>query len=421
MRTLQAVLVLPLMLSTFLSTQAADDAAGRSLANSPPFATNFAFVPDKVTAGTPFQFFVDISKATTEPTTVILDFGDGTPVENLDATKKKFATTSHTYAAEGGYTIRITVSHNGFNISTFAPVQVGAGIVVNPTNAAGLSITDANGVSREAGSRFAGGVVNARAFISGGTAFSATTEFDDFPGRQTVVTGLDTSHTYADAGIFIVTTTVSGTSNIFYFGGTGGRVRKTIGVSSRDVGASDAPVDPASREIKVTKTQGKFLFTDSTKTDAVSFTGVIQLPAGFDPARADGNVIQVGAGNVTDTFTVDAKGKLMGPSVKGRVSKAQIKYPKLAGATAVGGELATLSVTYSIADLDILGFDTEGITSSVGSGIESNQKAIRREIQFAILLNGVTYSAKVAVNYKLSKPKKGEFEAPSGQFVQRKF
>jgi hypothetical protein len=239
------------------------------------------------------------------------------------------------------------------------------------------------------------------------------------PGRSSAVAGINTTHTYADAGIFIVTTTVTGTTTVFG-GGTGGKVRRTIGISSRDVGVSSALPDPASREINVTKTQGKFLFADSTKTDAVSFTGIIQLPAGFDPARPDGNVISVGAGNVTDTFTADAKGKMTAPSTKGRIKKAQVKYPKLTGTTAAGGELATITVTYSIADLDVLGFDTEGITSAPATGIESNQKAIRREIQFAVLLGGVTYDAKVTVNYKLSKPKKGESESASGQFVTRK-
>jgi len=123
----------------------------------------------------------------------------------------------------------------------------------------------------------------------------------------------------------------------------------------------------------------------------------------------------VGVGNVTDTITVDGKGKATGPSVKGRISKIQIKYPKLTGAVTAGGEVAAITVTYSLANLDTAGFDTDGISNQL-RGVEFNQKQVFREVQFNLLVGGVDYKTLVPVGLKLSKPNKTTFDRDSGSF-----
>jgi len=70
------------------------------------------------------------------------------------------------------------------------------------------------------------------------------------------------------------------------------------------------------------------------------------------------------------------------------------------GVTTVGGEAATVTVTYSTKNMVANGFDTEGISAQatdVGNG-----KTAPRNIQVAILLDGSPYQMLAPVDYKLS-------------------
>lgn len=421
----------------------ASEVRASSSANSPPFLEDLRIEPAQITdLTTPVNLFFKISKATQQPTDIrvtaflegvagaqsltVLQLEGGKNPQTIvspttqiviNATGTTGAFASIRFPAAGTYQFTVVVAHNGFTPTTTNTVKVavGAATVLNPTNAAGVATTDSDGVvSTEKASRFKNGVVNVRSFVAGGQATSATVDFEDIPGRANSAVGLNTTHTYANTGLFVITANVTGTTSAT-FGGTGGKVRTTIGIASRDINESGALTPPADVSIVVKKAQGKFLFTDDAKPDSVSVSGSIQLPAGFDPARPDGNAISVGVGNVTDTITVDAKGKATGPSVKGRITKIQVKYPKLTGPLTAGGEVAAITVTYSLANLDTAGFDTDGISNQL-RGVEFNQKQVFREVQFNLLVGGVDYKTLVPVGLKLSKPNKTTFDRDSGSF-----
>lgn len=437
MQTLRSIVSL---LALVLVATIATEVRASSSANSPPFLEDMRIEPAQITDATaPVNLFFKISKATQQNTTIrITAFLEGaagaqsltvlaieagknsqslispTTQLNIDATGTTGAFASIRFPAAGTYQLTVVVAHNGFTPTTTNTVKVAVGpaTVLNPTNAAGVFTSDTDGAVSF--SRFKNGIVNVRSFVAGGTASSATVDFEDVPGRANSAVGLNTTHTYINTGLFVITSTVSGTTDAT-FGGTGGKVRTTIGIGSREINESTALTPPADVSIIVKKAQGKFLFTDDAKPDSVSVSGSIQLPAGFDPARADGNAISVGVGNVTDTVTIDAKGKATGASVKGRISKIQVKYPKLTGAVTAGGELAAITVTYSLANLDTAGFDTDGI-SNLLRGVEFNQKSVFREVQFNLLVGGVDYKTLVPVGLKLSKPNKTTFDRDSGSF-----
>ncbi|MGD0089313.1 MAG: hypothetical protein ABSE73_05275 [Planctomycetota bacterium] len=329
-----------------------------------------------------------------------VDYGDGTSynIDNAAMAAALKGSVQHTYAAAGIYAAALTVASPMLSASATIYVIVGRGTVVNPTNGVGIMATDINGVPRgddTAIPRFIGGAVNLSVLPTRATANNANTDFGD-PSVTTTVTGLKPSHTYAKSGIYVATcTALNGTVPV-------GKARKTLNVSSRDTGDSGALPDPPSASVTIKKLQGKFMFNSQAKPDSVSLSAKIALPAGFSPAGPSGNSLAAGIGNITDTVAVDAKGKASVPGALGRITKAKIKFPKLNG-TAVGGELAQIDVTISLAGLSALGFDTEGITSQFRSD-EHALKAASRQIQVDLLLNGVAYETLAPVQYKLSKP-----------------
>ena len=341
---------------------------------------------------------------------ISLNFGDGT-FQNISVSEIN-TPVSKTYAAAGVYQARLTVSAGGFFDQITRFVIVGDGTVVNPLNGLSMTATDANGQSRDAGSRdagassrFVGGVVNVKVDISRTFGSSASTDFDDIPGRQSPnVLGLNVQHTFTQKGIFVATSrSLSGGTEI-------AKMRQMLVISGRDVAESGALPDAPSTEITLKKLSGKFLFTKSTP-DLVQFSGMIQLPAGFDAARPDGNTLTVGIGNNVDTVVVDSKGKAKLPGTTGRVTKAKVKFPKLSG-PAAGGEIAQIDFAISLADLDTNGFDTEGITTTLKSD-EFGMKSVPRFIQVGLVLQGAPYESLLPVDYKLSK------KADAGQISGR--
>jgi hypothetical protein len=186
-----------------------------------------------------------------------------------------------------------------------------------------------------------------------------------------------------------------------------------LNVSSKDVNDSGALPDPKSSNIVMTKMSGKVLF-GSDKADKLSFSGQIGLPAGFNPAAPGGLELSVGIGNLVDTITLDEKGKAKGPGAKNIITKAGVKYPKLTG-PAVGGEVATISVSMTMVGMSTGGMDTDGITSSLRSD-EADLKAADRTLQIDVLIGGVAYEGAAPVQFKLAKPKKGATTSEAGQF-----
>jgi hypothetical protein len=183
-------------------------------------------------------------------------------------------------------------------------------------------------------------------------------------------------------------------------------VRKTIIMSAVDVATSPKTEGAAARDaVPITLTlksmSGKFLFT-STSLDKVTFNGTVGLPAGYTPKLAAGNDITVALGNVLDVVHLDSKGKLTVPTLNARITRFRLTPPHLATGVAVGGESARVSMTMNVGDLDLLGFDTEGVTPSVRSD-EAGMTSVQRFIQVDMLVGGQDYQVLAPVDFKLAK------------------
>jgi hypothetical protein len=368
--------------------------------NGPPEITSFSYSPDPIELNKPVTFKGTFAKHTIKDSSGFISFGDGTFM-SLNTDSPEFealtkGTLTHTYTAlpagEDAFIAFFRVQHGPFQVSTDTVVRVGTSTVVEPVTGVGQTATDVNGLPG-VGSRYLTGRVNVRVFFTRNTGTTATTVFNDtVPDTQT---GLDVGHTFTTPGIFVATSTgLNGTTEV-------GKSRKMLNVSARDLGDSAALADPADFRVVMKKMSGKFAFTDPSKVDKVSFSGTIALPAGFNPAKDGGNKLVIGIGNIVDEVTVDAKGKASA-GVKGNITKAKVKYPKLTGAATVGGEIATIDVTFSGTELSSKGFDTEGIKATLVPG-EASLKAVGRSVQVDIQINGVPYEGGAPVEFKRSK------------------
>jgi len=346
----------------------------------------------------------------------ILLFGDGSePVRSAGFLFANGATQQHTYGAERGYTARlITIGSNGVQQSRLF-VAVGENTALNGFSGLGSTLQRNGGMLQ-----FAINTENVANNFKTLTSFTDTlarapltqTRSVDAESRETVEGEFPTRSSTA-SGITVADTTVvdeNGTEQA--------QVRKQVTVSDQDVGASDALPAPVTTDITVTKMTGKFLFGKTT-SDQVTLKGEITLPTGFQPAKAGGNSFVVGIGNVVDTVLVDSKGKPLDPKTgtNGRIKRLKITYPRLAkGTTAtVGGEIAKINVTLSIPDMDLAGFDSEGITASVRED-ESDMPEVERYIQVGMVLEGVAFESVITVEYKVvTNSETGQFQTRSAK------
>lgn len=315
----------------------------------------------------------------------------------------------HTYANPGVFTCRVQVMGANEIIATRVFIIVGKDTVVNSKN--GLI------AQLQKGSQ---GFVTVNLNVDGVPgAVDADTNFKDLYGNpagidpavstiflansRAATPGTSPSRVFTMPGIFIAETTA-----LDMDGNPLGVVRKTIAVSAADVGMSMAAQSSgsqaASRDvpdptITLNSMRGKFLFT-SSKLDKVTFTGTIALPAGFAPKNPAGNDLTIAMGNVIDTIHLDAKTKLVQPTATGRITRFRIAPRKLTNGVAVGGETAKVNITLNVQDLDVLGFDSEGVTVSVRSD-EEGMSPVARFIQVDMLIQGQTFSAVVPVDYSI--------------------
>ncbi|MGD0089866.1 MAG: IPT/TIG domain-containing protein [Planctomycetota bacterium] len=254
-----------------------------------------------------------------------------------------------------------------------------------------------------------GGAVALQVSASGGLPSDCivTTQFGSNNGTVAILRGTAPAYRFTAAGIYLAAATAVGSD-----GTALGRARLMLPISAWETGAGPAGAPPASTAIGKAGVKGKFLF-NSAKPDEVSFTGTVVLPQGMDLTKEQ--ACAVGLGNVVDSTVLSVAGKAKTKGALGRLKALQIKYPRLkkpATATSAG-QKAALAFTLGAAALDVLGFDTEGITNKVRAD-EQALKPVQRSIQAALLLGGTTYRADVPVDYKLSK--KGD----TGQISTRK-
>ena len=328
-----------------------------------------------------------------------LFFGDGSAVVTGFVAANSSVDVVHVYTTPGTYTVSATLT-DGINPGSLtaqelipapgAPgeknVSDNTDTVTNPLNNLKISVLNSNG-----------GVIQLGIDVSTlkRETFNVSTNFDDIPGRSAVVTGIRPVHPFTNHGIFIAT--VSATDPVT--GTLIGKGRKTLALSTRETGealSANAPSGNApSPRITPFSMKGKFVFSGS-KTDSVSYSGMIKLPPGLDTSKV--HELGIAIGNIVSTTTVDAKGA--GKSI-GALKKLKVTYVKFKkGATTKGGEVAKIDATLSAAGLVAAGFDTEGIASTAADATKG--KKAPRSIQIAVVLEGVTYEALAPVTFSLS-------------------
>lgn len=343
--------------------------------------------------------------------TGVVDFGDGSNPTQLDSTNIEAVT--HIYAADGVYDIQIvllgTLDGKNVSIGATAFAVVGDDAAVNPNN--GL-VTKATITAGDGGATMANAQFQLTS-LEDSTVTDATTEFEELDGLTTqntqgqsrdVVDGLLPSRAVTKPSITVAKSTAKTASGV-----TRGTARKTVAVGSRDTNPTNSGNLKAPKNnpgvVIVTKVSGKFIFTvdpAKNKPDQVTFSGTITLPEGFATTNPDGIRFAIGMGNVIDGLMLDAKGKPLNKATgdKSRLKKVSVKFPKLAGA-ALGTEVAKIQVTMSTQDMDLKGFESEGITSRVRDD-EQGRKAVDRMMQVNVMLAGEPYEAYIPVEFKLA-------------------
>jgi hypothetical protein len=330
----------------------------------------------------------------------------------------------HAFTSEAVWTVTLTVT-NGITdatatlqIAALGPNSGGSGIpnlsdgqsTANPLNGLSITLVKSDGGLCE----FA---IDINALIR--DAFAASTAFDTIDGRSATVAGLKPAFKADASNIYIATTSATDTTT----NAVAGKARKTIGMSGAEVGETPkVKTPPKNHQITNAATKGKFIFgkpTGATKAvpDTVSFSGTFELPEGLDLSKTSTQDFQFSIGNILDSVTINAKGKMVGASKMGRIKKLSIRFPHLPkGQTQTSaGQFAKFTVTISQTGLSAGGFDTEGITPTYAAA-ETSLKSVKRSIQVAMVFAGVVWQVNAPVTYTLSaKGDSGVIAGRSGQ------
>jgi len=352
--------------------------------------------PNPAKVGSTVTFTADATDPASLPLTYSWDFKDGqphtmgNPITHVFPAAGTFVVTLRVFNGSALAQMDVSVEVLGPNSGAETIINVGDGKdpVANPLNGITLSIASSNGGVVEL-------AVDINALIRAG--FDVDTGFDTIKGRQANRQGLRPTNKFVEPGVAVATTVATdvGTTT------ERGKARRQIAVSSREVGQT-APFTalPVDRTIETQSMKGKFLFS-STKPDQFTFTGSFELPEGLDLSQE--RTLEIGIGNVIDSVTISAKGKSSTP-ILNRISKAQIKYPKVPkdSPLTTAGQKAKLTLTMKGVNFSSIGFDTEGIAATL-RGEEAGMKSVPRSIQTAISFAGSTWEGSIPVDFKLTK------------------
>ncbi|HYG74282.1 MAG TPA: autotransporter-associated beta strand repeat-containing protein [Planctomycetota bacterium] len=354
-------------------------------------------------------FTADATDPNNLPLSYIWDFGDATALGFTNPI-------SHAYASEGTFVLNLIVDNgfltasNSISVSVLGPNSGGQGVpnvsegappVTNPLTGITTKVISSNG-----------GVLILEINLDGlltqreRDGFSVSTDFDGVAGKLGSKTGTRPVQKFTDSGVFVASSTATEIAN----NREAGKGRKTLVISESEVGKpARFKKAPVKRTIEIKSISGKFNFGKSAaatlpKNDTVTLKARIELPEGLDLSKAQ--PVHVGIGNIVDSSEVDGKGKQTSDSALKRVKKVKVKMPKLEkGKTeTAAGQMADVDITLSLADMSAKGFNTEGIAPTVLSS-EAGAKSVKRKIQTALVIGGVSYESTFEVDFKLSKNK----------------
>ncbi len=358
-----------------------------------------------------------------------IDFGDGTPHISGNIASGVPMDFPHSYTAEGGFTVLVTVT-DGANMdmksytqSVVAPASGGEGIpnisdgtvtqtVTNPVDNLIINVQSSEGgvITLDIDAS----VLHLRAPVI------IQTDWGDVAGRTSTTIGSHPVHQYRQRGVFVATVRAKDKAT----GMTMGMGRKTLVLSAKETGQLTAT--PLNERVKVPPPQGplldnsddttitlkafsgKFLFT-ATKNDTCAFTGTFKLPVGFNPAQL--HDFSIGMGNITYDAMVNEKGvgKALGSI---GLKKLKLTYKVKKGKVATGIETAQIAATFTVPGMVNNGFDTEGV-SPRSTDLDAKKRSAARNIQVGFQLDGAAFEAPIPVTLVVSK--KSDFGTVSGR------
>jgi hypothetical protein len=328
----------------------------------------------------------------TQPLAYSWNFGDG-------STPAKGNPVTHTYVTKGEYTVTVSVSDAANHLGVSDPYTL---FVADPSASqnleTGKTVNSPEGLQVTVLPAPTGvvalglNVVTPRG-VADRSAYNFYTDFY-LPGRaaQTFADGDRPNSRFRRSGVLVTTSTATGKTD-----NTKLRGRKSIPLSDADVGNEPTVPDTltaAQKGIRTVKLSGSFNFA-SDKTDLVTVTLSVQLPAGYDLLRSQ--ELSLGTGNVTDRIVLNAKGKSTGLSDRGVMQKVSIKYPRSSNGVTLAGQSALITATFSAPNLDDAGFESDGV-SLAASG--ANMITYPR-LQVAAVLAGIAYSGEISTVLKV--------------------
>ncbi|MEI6234625.1 MAG: hypothetical protein WCT04_16340 [Planctomycetota bacterium] len=382
----------------------------------PPLASddNPGFVNQTIT----YTFTATSASAST--LSYVFTFFDDTGSTQLTGTfpQGTFVSVSHVYAVspgDAGYPVTLTVSDGAtpITVSTIQnlplPASGGDGVInlaltappiVSPTDGLGQGVIFSSGGVIQLGIDISSLIPLARA------SYDVSTDWGDVAGRSSKTTGTHPVHSYVNRGLFVAKTTVVNKDTKV----EAGKGRITLAVSSRETG--DFPVHggkqtlvragsgiiPNDKPAITTKQiKGKFDFTGKVP-DLVTFQGTIKLPPGLDLRK--NYEFWIALGNIVVKSTI-SKGKGTDFSVPGIVKSLKITTKAKITYLTVGGEEATINVTYSAKGTVTNGFDTDGISNRSKDTVGG--MSAPRKIQVAMLVDGAPFQSVAPVDFSMSK------------------
>ena len=367
-----------------------------------PVITEFSSDDDPGFLGSPVTYTFSASDSDSPMLQYRIDFGDGFPAITGSFAADTFVAIGHTYTVPGDYVATLTVT-GGLQSATAmtdesipAPGSGSDGVknvsdnvdeVDDPDDNIGIALCASNG-----------GVI--RLCIDPDTtdgrsraSTDLTTDWGDISGRTSKSAGSRPVHQFIHHGIFVakVSETTHGTNQNV------GIARRMIAVGSNETGERTphalkpafAQRSAAAKRFSASRLRGRLSFGRAS-IDTVSLLGSITLPAGFNVGAQ--HELQIGIGNVTGSINLNEKGSGMLPGSPALYKKVKIFFPGIKGGILPADQQVRVDVLLAAQGLSAAGFDTSGISNK-----HPGSSGLLRQIQVALVLDGIAYETLVPV------------------------